>query len=118
MSGLIGIGGGIVIVPALVFLFGMSQHLAQGTTLALLVPPVGILAALTYYNQGYVDLKAAGLICAGLFTGGWLGGEDRREPVGCNVGAYLRSYSVYCFVEDDVCEVMKAGSPRVEIPCP
>jgi len=77
MSGLIGIGGGIVIVPALVFLFGMSQHLAQGTTLALLVPPVGILAALTYYNQGYVDLKAAGLICAGLLRGdGWA----RRSP--------------------------------------
>ncbi|HRR39809.1 MAG TPA: sulfite exporter TauE/SafE family protein [Syntrophales bacterium] len=75
MSGLIGLGGGIIIVPALVFFFGMSQHLAQGTTLALLVPPVGILAALTYYHQGYVDLKAAGLICAGLFTGGWLGAK-------------------------------------------
>src|SRR4030043_453124 len=52
-SGLIGIGGGTIIVPALIFLFGMSQHLAQGTTLALLVPPIGFLAAWTYYKQGY-----------------------------------------------------------------
>jgi uncharacterized membrane protein YfcA len=53
-SGLIGIGGGVIIVPALVFVFGFSQHQAQGTTLALLVPPIGILAAWTYYWQGDV----------------------------------------------------------------
>ena len=47
-SGLIGIGGGIILVPALVFLFGLSQHQAQGTTLALLVPPIGLVAAFTY----------------------------------------------------------------------
>ena len=56
-SGLVGVGGGVVIVPALVLLFGLSQHQAQGTTLALLVPPIGILAAWTYYKQGYVDLE-------------------------------------------------------------
>ncbi len=74
-SGMIGIGGGVIIVPALVFLFGLSQHQAQGTTLALLVPPVGLLAAWTYYSQGYVDLKVAGLIGAGFFFGGLLGAE-------------------------------------------
>ena len=73
LSGLIGIGGGIIIVPALVFLFGFSQHSAQGTTLALLVPPIGILAAWTYYKQGYVDLKVAGFICLGFLLGGLLG---------------------------------------------
>ena len=57
LSGLIGIGGGVIIVPALVFLFGLPQHQAQGTTLALLVPPIGILAAWTYYKQGFVDLR-------------------------------------------------------------
>lgn len=72
-SGLIGLGGGIIIVPALVFFFGMSQHEAQGTTLALLVPPIGLLAAWTYYNQGYVDLKAAALICAGFVAGSLFG---------------------------------------------
>ena len=75
LSGLIGIGGGTIIVPALVFLFGFSQHLAQGTTLALLVPPIGILAAWTYYKQGYVDLHIAALICLGFFFGGFLGAK-------------------------------------------
>jgi uncharacterized membrane protein YfcA len=75
LSGLIGIGGGIIIIPALVFLFGFSQHQAQGTTLALMVPPIGILAALTYYNQGYVNLKTAAFVCLGFVVGGWLGAK-------------------------------------------
>ena len=75
LSGPIGIGGGVLIVPCLVFLFGMSQPLAQGTTLALLVPPIGLLAAWTYYKEGNVDLKAAGLICAGFVLGGLLGAK-------------------------------------------
>jgi hypothetical protein len=74
-SGLIGIGGGTIIVPALVFLCGLSQHRAQGTTLALLVPPIGFLAAWTYYKQGYVDLKVAAFICIGFFFGGLLGAK-------------------------------------------
>jgi uncharacterized membrane protein YfcA len=74
-SGLIGIGGGTIIVPVLVFLFGLSQHQAQGTTLALLVPPIGFLAAWTYYKQGYVDLRIAALICVGFFLGGLVGAK-------------------------------------------
>jgi uncharacterized protein len=75
LSGLLGIGGGIIIVPALVFLFGLSQHAAQGTTLALMVPPIGLLAAWTYYKEGFVDLKIAALICLGFFIGGLLGAK-------------------------------------------
>jgi len=75
LSGLIGIGGGVIIVPALVFLFGLSQHQAQGTTLALLIPPIGILAAWMYYQQGYVDVKIAALICLGFFFGSFLGAK-------------------------------------------
>lgn len=74
-SGVIGLGGGVVIVPALVFLFGLSQQQAQGTTLALMVPPIGILAAYAYYQQGFVDLKIAALICIGFIIGGWLGAK-------------------------------------------
>jgi uncharacterized membrane protein YfcA len=74
-SGLIGVGGGVIIVPALVFLFGLSQHLAQGTTLALLVPPIGLLAAWTYYKEGYVDIHIAVLICIGFLVGGLLGAK-------------------------------------------
>lgn len=75
ISGLIGIGGGVIMVPALVILFGFSQHQAQGTTLALMVPPIGLLAAWTYYNKGYVDIKIALLICMGFFVGGLLGAK-------------------------------------------
>ena len=75
LSGLIGIGGGIVIVPALVFLFGLSQQQAQGTTLAVLIPPIGILAAWTYYKAGFVDVKIAGLICLGFIFGGLIGAK-------------------------------------------
>ena len=75
LSGLVGIGGGLIIIPVLVFAFGFSQHQAQGTTLALMVPPIGFLAAWTYYKSGYVDLKAAGLICLGFFFGGLFGAK-------------------------------------------
>ncbi|WP_017301602.1 sulfite exporter TauE/SafE family protein [Nodosilinea nodulosa] len=73
LSGLIGIGGGVIIVPVLIFGFGLSQHEAQGTTLAMLVPPVGLLAAWTYYKQGYVNFQIAALLCIGFFVGGLLG---------------------------------------------
>jgi len=73
LSGLVGIGGGILIVPALVFLFGFSHQQAQGTTLALLVLPIGILAAWTYYKHGFVDVKVAAMIAAGFIVGSLLG---------------------------------------------
>ena len=75
LSGMIGIGGGIIIVPALVFLFGMTQHNAQGTTLALLIPPIGILAAWTYYRAGFVDVRVAALVAIGFFAGSFLGAK-------------------------------------------
>ena len=74
-SGLMGIGGGVILIPAMVFLFGMSQHTAQGTTLALMVPPIGLLAAWVYYKQGFVDLKVAAFVCLGFFIGGLLGAK-------------------------------------------
>ena len=74
-SGLIGVGGGVILVPALVFLFGLSQHTAQGTTLALLVPPIGLPAAWTYYQSGYVDPKIAAFICVGFVVGALLGAK-------------------------------------------
>jgi uncharacterized membrane protein YfcA len=72
-SGLVGIGGGIILIPALVFLFGMSQHQAQGTTLALMVPPIGLVAAMAYWRQGYVDIRIAALICIGFLAGSLIG---------------------------------------------
>jgi hypothetical protein len=75
MSGMTGIGGGIIVLPALILFLGFSQHQAQGTTLALLVLPIDLLAAWTYYQQGYVDLKVAGLLCLGFIFGGWFGAQ-------------------------------------------
>lgn len=75
VSGMLGIGGGIIMVPALALLFGLSQHQAQGTTLAIMVPPIGLLAAWTYYKSGFVDLKIAAFMCLGFFFGGLLGAK-------------------------------------------
>lgn len=75
LSGLIGIGGGVIIVPVLVFWFGFTQHHAQGTTLALMVPPIGLPAAWTYFKHGQVDFEVAMFICLGFFLGGFLGAK-------------------------------------------
>jgi hypothetical protein len=75
VSGLIGIGGGVIIVPSLIYLFKLSQQQAQGTTLALLVPPIGLLAAWTYYKHGFVNLNMAIFICLGFFIGGLIGAK-------------------------------------------
>jgi uncharacterized protein len=74
-SGFIGIGGGIIVVPALVLLFGMEQHMAQGTTLAMMLPPIGILAVWEYYQKGHVDFKVAGFLCVGFVIGGLIGAK-------------------------------------------
>jgi uncharacterized protein len=74
LVGLLGIGGGVVLVPALVYLLHMDQHLAQGTSLFILLPPVGIGALREYWKEGHVDLRA-GILCAlGMLVGGYLGG--------------------------------------------
>jgi hypothetical protein len=70
-----GIGGGSILIPALVFLFGLTQHQAQGTSLAVMVPPIGILAALRYYQAGNVKLGMAGFICVGFLVGGLIGAQ-------------------------------------------
>ena len=74
-SGLVGIGGGIIVVPCLVLICGFSQHLAQGTTLAMLIPPIGILAVLAYYRQGQVNIPVAAFLCLGFILGGLIGGK-------------------------------------------
>jgi uncharacterized membrane protein YfcA len=85
-SGVFGIGGGVLIVPALVYLAGFSQHAATGTSLAILLPPVGLAAVLEYYRHENVDLRAAFLAATGLFVGAWLGAVMANHLK----GSYLR----------------------------
>lgn len=73
LSGVFGIGGGVIIVPALVIFAGFSQILATGTSLAILLPPIGLAAVLAYYRHGHVNVRAAAVIAISLAIGGWVG---------------------------------------------
>ena len=73
--GLLGIGGGTVLVPAMVHVLGMDQHLAQGTSLFILLPPVGLGALGQYWKSGHVDLRAGILCTVGMMLGAYLGGS-------------------------------------------
>jgi len=72
-SGFFGIGGAVILIPALVYVFKFSQHLAQGTALTALLLPVGILAVIKYYKSGDVNIKVALFIALGFFIGGFIG---------------------------------------------
>jgi uncharacterized membrane protein YfcA len=73
LSGILGLGGGIFLVPALVFLFHFTPHQAQGTSLAVLIPPIGLFAALEYYRKGLIDFTVVGFICLGFIFGAYAG---------------------------------------------
>jgi len=83
-AGLFGIGGGVLIVPALIYWAGFSQYMATGTSLAVLLPPIGLAAALVYYRHGNVDVHAAVILAATMFLGSWLGANfanHMEEPL-------------------------------------
>lgn len=99
-SGLFGVGGGIVVVPALIYWAGFSQHLATGTSLAVLLPPIGLAAAYEYYRHNNVNVKAAIILAIGMFIGSYVGahfannikGPHLRLAFGifiCVLGIYL-----------------------------
>ncbi len=99
-AGLFGVGGGIVIVPALIYWAGFSQHKATGTSLAVLLPPIGLGAALEYYRHGNVDVRAAIILATAMFVGAWLGAYVANQMKGphlrlifgvfvCSLGVYL-----------------------------
>jgi len=75
MSGFIGIGGGVVMVPALVYLMGLSQHEAQGTSLILMLPPIGILAVMNYYKAGQLNISYGVIIALAFVIGGYYGSK-------------------------------------------
>jgi uncharacterized protein len=75
LSGLVGVGGGIIIVPSLVYFIGFSQKTAQGTSLGLILLPVGILAVMQYYKQGHLDVKVVGVLAIGFLVGSYFGSK-------------------------------------------
>ena len=75
LSGLVGVGGGLVIVPSLVYFIGFSQKTAQGTSLGLIMLPVGILGVLQYYKQGHVDFRVVGILAVGFILGSFFGSK-------------------------------------------
>jgi uncharacterized membrane protein YfcA len=102
LSGMFGIGGGVLIVPALVYVLKFSQHKAQGTSLAAMLLPIGILGVVEYYRHGNVDIKAAAFIALG-FIGGALLGALFIQPVSDILlkrifGVFLLALSIYMIV--------------------
>jgi uncharacterized protein len=75
MGGLVGIGGGLIIVPALIYLLGYGQHQAQGTSLALIMLPVGIFGVLQYYKAGHININVVLLLAVGFLLGSFLGSK-------------------------------------------
>ncbi len=75
LSGMFGIGGGVIMVPALVIFMGMNQHLAQGTSIGLMLLPIGILAAYNYYEQGSLNIKYGLIIAMAFVIGGYFGSK-------------------------------------------
>jgi len=75
LSGLVGVGGGILMIPLLIIFLGLTQHQAQGTALFAMLPPIGILAAINYYNEGFVKWEYAIVIAFTFVVGGYLGSK-------------------------------------------
>src|SRR5262245_46255514 len=98
-AGLFGVGGGIVLVPALIYWSGFSQHLATATSLAVLLPPIGLAATLEYYRHGNVDVQAAVLLALGLFAGAWVGAylanQLRGPQLRLAFGVFVTALGIY-----------------------
>ena len=98
-AGLFGVGGGIVLVPALIYWSGFSQHLATGTSLAVLLPPIGLAATLEYYRHGNVDIRATIFLAVGLFAGAWVGAYLANQMKGPHLrlafGVFVTVLGIY-----------------------
>jgi uncharacterized membrane protein YfcA len=98
-SGFFGIGGGVVIVPALIYFGDYSQHRAIGTSLAVLLPPIGLAATLEYYRAGNVDIRAALIIAVAFLLGGYVGAVVANKMSGAHLrllfGVFILGLGIY-----------------------
>ena len=90
-AGVFGIGGGVVIVPMFVYFARMSQKVATGTSLTLLLPPLGLLGVIAFWRAGNVNVRAAALTAVGLFAGTWLGAQ---LAIGLSDATLKRAFAV------------------------
>jgi uncharacterized protein len=74
-GGMVGLGGGVIMIPAMIYFLGFSQQMAQGTSLAVMLPPVGFLAVMNYYKAGQLNFKYAMIIAAAFLIGGYFGSK-------------------------------------------
>jgi len=105
LSGLVGVGGGIIIVPARVFFVGFTQLQAQGTSLGLLLLPVGIFAVINYYRAGHIDLNVVGIMSIAFVAGGWIGSKlalHIDQEVVKKIFAIVLFYSAFRLLHWDV----------------
>jgi uncharacterized protein len=104
LSGFFGIGGGIIIVPALIYIAEFTPLKATGTSLAVLLPPVGLAAVYTYYRNGNVDIRAAILIAVFLFAGAWISSllANKVNPFAMKVsfGVFMIAMGMYMVVSN------------------
>ena len=75
LGGVAGVGGGVIVIPALIYILGLSQFQAQGTSVAMMIPPIGFLAAYNYYKGGYINWRYALVLAIFFFIGGWIGSK-------------------------------------------
>jgi uncharacterized membrane protein YfcA len=98
-AGLFGVGGGIVLVPALIYWAGFTQHKATGTSLAVLLPPIGLAATIEYWRHGNVDVKAAAILAATMFVGSWFGAHAANRMKGPHLrllfGLFVTGMGIY-----------------------
>lgn len=116
LSGMIGVGGGIVIVPALMFFVGFTQKEAQGTSLGLLLLPIGILAVMNYYNKGLIDIKVVLIMAIGFLLGGFLGSKIAlaiSEAALKKIFAIVLFYTAFKMLGFDLIAFISSGVKKI-----
>jgi uncharacterized membrane protein YfcA len=95
LGGMLGIGGGLILIPSLVYIFGFSQHQAIGTSLAIMLPPIGLFAAYNYYKAGQVNLKYALILAAAFMIGSYF---SSKLAVKIPENVLRKTFSVFLFL--------------------